>query len=60
MYQLHGRHEEWRENPDMRETLEGYAYQYLTVVPQDLIEGVIIRPRKYRKNIQASKLYTHT
>jgi len=82
---LHSRYVEWRENPDMRETLEGYAYQYLTVVPQDrrfcqpgfgdsfiagsarmipdfsaekaaqafnLIEGVIIRPRKYRKNIQ--------
>ena len=34
-YQLQGRHEEWRANPDMRKRLEGYAYQYLTVVSQE-------------------------
>ena len=33
--QLHARPWEWRANPDIRKTLEGYAYQYLTVVSPD-------------------------
>ena len=33
--QLQWRHEEWRASPDLRKTLEGYAYQYLTVVPHE-------------------------